>query len=151
MPRITLAVTQGGADTFTTGLIDTGLSADGKAAWSIYAIRAWWVNGAAVAAVDHSAFAKVSTLATTTTFTSADEIDRVGWGVQNTGGVAVAYTYDPIKEHSLFEPRITVQPFIYVQNESTATGQANQLQIQIFYDIVKLTDLEVLRLLAGGA
>lgn len=151
MPKITIAVTQGGADTFTTGTIETGLTADGKAGWQINSIRAWWVNGSAVAAVDHSFFAKLCTINTTTAFTSADEIDRLGWGVQNTAGVAVAYPFEPLREHILFEPRVTVQPYLYVQNESTATAQANQLQIAIYYDVVKLSDLEVLRLLAGGA
>jgi hypothetical protein len=151
MSKASLLVTQGGADTFTAGAIDTGLTADGKAGWQINAIRAFWVDGAAVAAADHSISAKLSTIATTTTFGSADEIDRVAWGLQNTAGVAVAVPYEPVKEHFLTESRVTVQPNIYVQVESAGTGQANDVILEIFYDVVKLSDIEVLRLLAGGA
>jgi len=151
MSKISLLVTQGGADTFAAGAIDTGLTADGKAGWQINAIRAFWVDGAAVAAADHSLSAKVATLATTTTFGTADEIDRVSWGLQNTAGVAVAVAYEPVKEHYLVESRVTVQPNIYIQVESAGTGQANDVIVEVFYDVVKLSDLEVLRLLAGGA
>jgi hypothetical protein len=151
MSKISQLVTQGGADTFTAVAIDTGLTADGKAGWQINAIRAFWVDGAAVAAADHSISAKVATIATTTTFGSSDEIDRVAWGLQNTAGVAVAVPYEPIKQDFLLEPRVTVQPNIYVQVESAGTAQANDVIFEIYYDVVKLSDLEVLRLLAGGA
>lgn len=149
--RLAQLVTQSGADTFTAVAIATGLTADGKSGWSISSIRAQWVDGAAIAAADYTLEAKVATIATTTTFGSADEVERVMWGCQNTGGVAVAFGFEPIKEQFLTEPRITVQPFIYAQVASAGTANANDVIIEVFYDIVKLSDLEVLRLLAGGA
>lgn len=151
MSKISQLVTQGGADTFAAVAIATGLTADGKAGWQISSIRAFWVDGAAVATADWSLSAKVATEATTTTFGSADEIDRVSWGVQNTGGTATALRYDPVHEHYLAESRVTVQPLIYAQVESANTAQANDVIIEITYSVVKLSDLEVLRLLAGGA
>jgi len=144
-------VTQGGADTFTAVAIDTNLTVDGKAGWSISAIEAYWVDGAAVAAGDWSIHAKLATIATSTSFVDDDEIARVDWGLQNTGGVAVSVPYEPFRGISLPEPRVTVQPIIYVQVESSGTAQANDVIFRVYYDIVKLTDLEVLRLLAGGA
>lgn len=151
MPVVKKLVTQTGNDTFTTGSIATGLTVDGKAGWSIIAIEAYWVDGAAVAAGDWTLNAKLATVSTSTSFVDDDEIARVDWGLQNTGGVAVSVPYEPFKGISLAEPRITVQPTIYVGVESTSTGQANDVVFRVYYEIVKLTDLEVLRLLAGGA
>lgn len=151
MPKIAQLVTQGGADTFTSVGIDTGLTADGKAGWSINRIRAFWVDGSTVAAADWQMSAILATIATATAFGDDDEIDRVSWGLQNTGGVAVGISYEPVKEHILFAPRVTVQPIVYVAVASSATAIANDVIIEFDYDIVKLSDLEVLRLLAGGA
>jgi hypothetical protein len=51
----------------------------------------------------------------------------------------------------LAEGRVTVQPFIYLGIESSGTANANDVVFRVYYEIVKLSDLEVLRLLAGGA
>lgn len=149
--RLTQLVTQSGADTYTSVGVSTGLTLDGKAGWQITAMRAQWVDGASVAAADYTIAAKVGTISATTTFGSADEVDRVMWGLQNTAGVAVAFQFEPIREHVLFEPRLTVQPYIYVAVESAGTANANDIIIEVFYDVVKLSDIEVMRLLVGGA
>ena len=151
MNKVITQVTQGGADTFTSVAVPTGLEADGRSGWEVVGMRVLWVNGLTVAAVDHVVHAKIQTIATLAAFTSPDEVDRVSWGVQNTAGVAVAYTFEPVREHMLFIPRVTVQPNIYVAIESTASNQSNVCQISVYYNVIKLTDLEVLRLLAGGA
>lgn len=151
MPVIKKLVTQSGNDTFTAASITTGLTVDGRAGWSLTAIEAYWVDGAAVAAGDWSLHAKLATISTSTSFVDDDEIARVDWGMQNTGGVAVSVPYEPFRGISLAEPRVTVQPTIYVGVESSNTGQANDVVFRVYYEIVKLTDLEVLRLLAGGA
>lgn len=149
--KIAQLVTQVGADLFQSVAYDTGLTADGKAGWSITSIQAYWVDATLVAAADWSINAKVATVSTNTDFGNADEFGRVAWGLQNTGGVAVAVPFEPVKQVILFEPRLTVQPQIYFQVTSALTGQANDVIIALTYDIVKLTDIEVLRLLAGGA
>jgi len=151
MPVLKILVTQTGNDTFTSKAIDTNLTADGKAGWQINAIEAYWADGAAVAAGDWYLNAKLATIATSTSFVDDDEIARVDWGLQNTGGVAVAVSYEPFKGIALPEPRVTVQSTIYASVESSGTSQANDVVFRIYYDIVKLSDLEVLRLLAGGA
>ncbi len=151
MPSIKKLVTQSGSDTFTSSAIDTNLTVDGKTGWSIKAVEAYWADGAAVAAGDWYLNAKLATISTSTTFTDDDEIARLDWGMQNTGGVAVSVPYEPFRGISLAEDRVTVQPTIYVGVESSGTGQANDVLFRVYYDIVKLTDLEVLRLLAGGA
>lgn len=151
MSREKLLVTQSGADTFTNGIIETGLTADGKSGWSIKAIEMFWQDGYSVPAGDWTLDAKVTTVVTDTLFGDDDEIGRWSWACQNTGGVAVALPLEQIGQLILIEPRVTVQPVIYCQVKSGATTQANDVVFVIYYDIVKLTDIEVLRLLAGGA
>jgi len=144
-------VTQGGADTFTAVAIPTALTVDGKSGWQVNGVRAYWVDGAAVAAADHSLDALILSDGVTHTFADDEWIDSVSWGLQNTAGTAVAVPFEPMKEHLLVEPRVTVQPNIYAAVKSAGTGQANDVIIEVIYEIVKLSDLEVLRLLAGGA
>jgi len=144
-------VTQSGSDTFTTGTIETGLTVDGKAGWSITAIEAYWADGSAVAAADWFLNAKLATISTSTNFQDADEIARLSWGMQNTAGVAVSVAYQPYQGFGLLEPRITVQPELYCGIESSGTSQANDVVFRVYYEIVKLSDLEVLRLLQGGS
>jgi len=144
-------VTQSGADTFTVVAIDTNLTVEGKSGWQINGLRAYWVDGAAVASADHSLQATVQNINTVVTFADDEYLDGVAWGLQNTGGVAVAVAYEPFKEHFSGEPRVTVQPEIYVGVASAGTSQANDVIIEVFYEIVKLSDLEVLRLLQAGA
>jgi hypothetical protein len=144
-------VTQGGADTFVATAIQTGLTADGKAGWQLQHVSAQWVDGASIAAADYTLSAKVATIATTTGFDSQDELARVMWGAQNTAGVAVAFQFEPIKAELIFEPRVTVQPILYLQVESAGTANANDVVFVITYELIKLSDLEVMRLLVGGA
>jgi hypothetical protein len=151
MSRFRKSITQGGVDTFTSEPIPTGITPDGKQGLQITAISAFWVNGSDVAAADWSMSARVATVDSLTGFGTADEVERVAWGLQNTGGVAVAEEYEPIKTAILFEPRLTVQPNIYIACDSLLTAQANNVIFIIYYELVKLTDLEVLRLLQGGA
>lgn len=151
MARFIGSVVQGGADTFAYGTIDTGITVDSKAGIEIYAIEAFWDNGEAVAAADWEINVVLATTSGATIFNSADEITRVSWGLQNTAGVAVAVPYEPVKSNLMFEPRVTVQPLIYVHNSSTLTGQANTIRYKVYYNTVKLSDLELMRLLVGGA
>lgn len=143
-------VTQGGADTFAAATIDTNLTADGKAGWEIIALSGYFTNGEAGAAADSDANLILATQATITTFDQDEEIYRLNWAVANTAGVAVAYPVQLVKREILIEPRLTVQPNLYVQAATTATGLTCVFAYEIHYNIVKLTDLEVLRLLQGG-
>jgi hypothetical protein len=151
MPIYRELVTQGGADTETRVAIATGITAAGREVMAITAIEAMWSDGAAVAAADWSLQAYVNTSDVGFDFELATTVTAVSWGMQNTAGVAVSVPYEPVKRWELLEPRITAQPNIYVGVASAGTGQANDVVIQVHYKLVKLTELEVLRLLAGGA
>jgi hypothetical protein len=144
-------VTQTGADTTTRVAIDTNIQVDGKTAWSLVAMRAFWLNSNVVPAADYYLNAIVSTVNAATTPVSIDEILRVNWTMQNTAGVAVAVVIDQMHSEFVMEERLTVQPSIYVGLQSAATGQANIVDFILQYDLVKISDLQLLRLLQGGA
>lgn len=146
-----LLVTQSGSDTFTSSAIDTNLTVDGKTGWNIKAIEAYWADGAAIASGDWSLSAVVSTISTVTSFVDDDEIARVSWGQQNTAGVAVTVGFMPLQGYGLLEDRVTVQPQIYCQVQSSGTSNANDVVFRVYYEIVKLSDIEVMRMLVGGA
>jgi hypothetical protein len=150
MPSIKTIVTQSGADTFTSSELNLP-DLDGKSGYEILGLRAIWSDGQAVAAADWWLDASVQVDATVLAYDADELIDQVSWGMQNTAGVAVAVPYEPVKEHFLLEPRLTVQPSIYVAVASGATSQANDVMIEVFYQVTKLSELDYLRLLAGGA
>jgi hypothetical protein len=123
--------TQGGADTFVATAIDTNLTADGKSGWEIIGVSAYYTNGEVGAAADADVNLIVSTQATITTFDQDEEIYRLNWAVANTAGVAVAYPLNLIKRELLIEPRLTVQPLLYVQVASTLSGIAKVMAWEI--------------------
>lgn len=144
--------TQSAADTFTQSAIDTNLTADGKAGWEIISFRAFWPGFYLLAAADMTLSAILATQSTTvTTMNQAAEIARVNWAIANTAGVAVAFPVDQTKTDLMVEPRVTAQPLLYVGISSATTGAANVVYWELEYNIVKLSDVETLRLLVGGA
>jgi len=151
MARFIGVTTQTGADTTTSTTIDTGVTIDSKLGIEITAMEVVIPGLTAAPAGD---FRVDFILATTTgqvLFNSADNIDQISWGVQNTAGVAVALDFEPKKLLVLPEPRLTVQPLLYATLYSTGTTLTNVAYWRIFYDQVKLTDLELMRLLIGGS
>lgn len=151
MPQIKVLVTQTGVDTLTSVPIETNISVDSKMGWGITGMRAWWADGSGVVAADYQVNAILSTVPALTLPMDDDEIVRIAWGLQNTGGVAVAVPYEPIKAAIFDGIRVTAQPLLFATIMSTATGQANDVVFIINYDLVRLTDVELLRLLVGGA
>lgn len=144
-------ITQSAADTFTQSTIQTGLTPDGKTGWQIVGITGYWSTGDTVAAADVEVNMILSTVTSVTTFDNVDEIARLNWAVSNTAGVAVAFPLELIKRDILTDNgRLTVQPTVYVGAASSGTSVANVLYYEIEYNTIKLTDLEVLRLLQGG-
>lgn len=151
MGILRVKVTQGGADTFTATSIDTGLTSDGKSGWLIKGIKAFWENGYLAAAADQSISAILTTQSTVTTPVDDEELGRVNWSVANTAGVAVAYPLQLQKEIMASADRVTVQPLLYAQVSSVTTGLTNVVYFEIDYEVVRLSEIEVLRLLIGGA
>jgi len=150
MPSIKTLVTQTGNDTFTSAALALP-DLDGKTGYKLNGLKAYWVDGAAVASADHSLDAVIQVASTVLTAVDDEWVVSVSWGLQNTGGVAVAVPYEPVKVELLFEARLTVQPTIYAAIKSAGTAQANDVIFELFYEFTKLSELEYLRLLAGGA
>jgi hypothetical protein len=152
MGIIRVVVTQGGADTLTQVAIPTGLTADGKLGWLIKRLNTFWSNGYTSVAADQKISAILSTQVTSATVpTDPEELARNVWAVSNTAGVAVAYPLELQKQTNAAADRVTVQPTLYATVESAGTGLANLVYFEFEYEDVKLTDIEVLRLLVGGA
>ena len=149
MSMIRQRVTQSGADTFTA--VALALPAlDGKSGYQFNGLEVYSTNGNTIAAVDFVLNAELQVQSTVALFTDDELIARIGWGVQNTAGVAVALPFETRKELSLFEPRVTVQPLIYVGISSSGTAIANVIDFRVYYEVIKMTELDYLRLLAGG-
>lgn len=132
--------------------LDTGITLDGKSGWNIKAARAHWFN--AQSCPINSDFVLTVGLSTTpapTTFDSSDQILAVDWANINQALSAGSTLIERYKSVVLFEPRITVQPKLFLFCESSVTGLANQTYLELWVEPVKLTDLEVMRLYAGGA
>jgi len=147
--KSTVLVTQGGNDTYTSVVFPLP-ELDGKSGRQIIGMTAYWVDGAAVAAADYLVKALISTQAATCVPTDNEWLCAVMWGMQNTGGVAVAVGYEPQKSFMVTSERVTVQD-IYAAVESTGTAQANDMYVTLEYELIKMTELEYLRMLAGGA
>jgi hypothetical protein len=151
MPEIRRLVTQTGNDAETRVEIDTGINADSRSIWGIVGISAMWSDGAAVAAADYSLVAYVSTLDAAFSGTNVDYLPPITWGIQNTGGVAVAVAYEPFKSRSFFVSRATAQANLYLGVYSAGTAQANDVIITVHYEIIRATEMEILRMLVEGS
>lgn len=144
---------QSAADAFTQFLIDTNLTSEGKVGWQINNIRGYYENG-------HNALStakqQVSLILATrptiiTTFDEGAELARINWAVDGIAASTTAMPLDLIKEANMFAGRVTVQPNLYMGISSTLTTLTNKIYWEIDYEFVKLTDIELLRLLVAGA
>jgi hypothetical protein len=143
-------VTQGGADTTAYGTAALP-DLDGKTGRKISGIQVQWVNGYSAAAADHVLKVILQTQTGAVAAPTDNEyLCAVMWGQQNTAGVAVTLGFEPVKNAYLREDRVTVQDLV-VAAVSTTTGLTNEVYVDVFYELVKLTELEYLRMLAGGA
>lgn len=151
MPIIRQLVTQGGADAFKAVAIDTNIQVDGKLGWEIQRVVVRWKDfNNTIVDVPFNFEAYVNTTGAVSTMVDVDEIARAELQRYNTTGVE-GYLLNPILECMLMEPRITVQPFIYCCVDTVDTGVTNDVEFLIQYETVKLSDLELMRLLQGGA
>jgi hypothetical protein len=142
------------AGTIVQSIVDTNISGDSKFGWMIEGFKGTMLS-AGVGGVEvpeaYRTDLTLSTQATTiTTPDDEDEIARVSWGL--TYSAAGLADFEPSKLGVLLEPRLTVQPLLYVSAVSAvALTSVNTFYYEIRYSVVKLTDVELLRLLIGGA
>jgi hypothetical protein len=139
------------ANTFIQVEIDTNLTADGKAAWRILGLHAYFSGLYSQPAADIREDLILSTRATTvTTMDEPEELARCSLSIANTGGVAVAYPLIPHQSAIILGDRLTVQPKLYMGLFSIGDTAAPDVFWILEYEVIKLTDLEVLRLLVAG-
>lgn len=141
-----VTVTQTGADTYTAEAFTMPYLAE-KQGIEVVALEAYWANSAGIAAADCSLIAGIATQEAVAAWGDDELVSAFPWAaVSGAGSLHVAKVGE-----TLLVPRVTVQPYIYAQVSSTATAQANIVSFGMFYRIVKLSEVEYYRLLAGGA
>jgi hypothetical protein len=143
-------VTQSGNDT-ATGAAFSLPALDGKSAFQIERMDCYWSDAQTVAAADWYLNCSIQVADSSLTILDDELILVNGWACQNTAGIAVALPIVPFMSTEAGMPRLTVQPYVYARVTSANTAQANDVYFTLYYSIVKLSELEYLRLLAGGA
>lgn len=146
-------LTQGGADTTATAEIATGLTVDGKSGWRIDFISAYIpLINTAVTTADTSVSILLTTDGIATKPTDEEVIVGAYRATAGTAASTSSYVVDPvIIGRPVIEDRITVQPILHLALSSTATGATLVGYFIIAYELVKLTDLEVMRLSVAGS
>lgn len=143
------------AGTFTQGTIDTNISADSKFGWLVTGFRSILLSRDATGTEvpeSHRIDSILSTKVTSITTPDEDEeLARVSWALSFSTAAGFA-NFEPQKLAPMAEPRLTVQPTLYVGVKGSVTvGAISDIYYEVSYEIVKLTDVELLRLLVGGA
>ena len=149
-------LTQSAPNAFTQSIVDTNIQVDGKTGWAISGFRVYNETLHSNAPNDLRIAVALSTVNTQTAFNSLDELARVAWGSVYEPGTSATTTsmlagVEPIKAAILLEARLTVQPQIFVQVTSVGSNVASVLFFEVQYELIKLSDIELLRLLVGGA
>lgn len=144
-------VLQSGIDTATATPMNLP-SLDGKSGYEFRAIEVYWKNAEGVAPADWEVYVAVqkNNIALNERIAIDDWIVGTSWAQQNTAGVAVVANVEPYKSQILITPIVTVAPDLQIMVFSTLTAQNNQFGVIVHYDLVKLSELEYLRLLAAG-
>ena len=140
--------------TLTQTLVDTNISADSRYGWQIEGFKGTYLSENATGVETPEAFRIDLTLSTKATVITTpddeDEIARVDWDLfYSAAGMA---SIGLAKQAVVLEPRLTVQPILYVTGYCpVGLASVSNLYFEISYSVVKLTDVELLRLLIGGA
>jgi hypothetical protein len=137
----------------TSLTIPTLLTVDGRAGWSIVGISMLVNNweGCVVPTADCSLQIQLNTETGQQTFTDPDNIALVIFGTSGIAASTSAFQINNRQDIVLPIPRLTVQPNLYLSVTSTGLAVGAVIHASIFYEITKLTDLETMRLMQGGA
>jgi len=140
-----------GANTTVT-TIQTGLTLSGKVGWSITRFAAFYSNLYLQVPVDMEHDVYLQSINTLTTPDSDDVIARASFCTQVTGAVDAGFQSFPDVEIVLFEPRLTVQDQLFVLSRCVVgSSTAPVMYWELNYEVEKLSELEYMRLLVGGA
>jgi len=151
MPQVKVSLIQPTANERVVVPILTGLTADGKAGWTIASLSVQLLlpgaPGSGISALD----VKLATVDAVTDPTNPDEIGRVSFryiGGATTTAITELSTFG---ETVIGADRITVRPTLYAIVDSTGLSTGAELIFTVNYAVSKLSDSEMVRLFMGGA
>lgn len=141
-------LTQGGVDAFVEGSISTGIVPEDGLALLILGVEVKLYAGSisALAADGSLVWSLARDTKTAVGSYDDDEIimtDGIAYSLTTSGAVLSRVSFDWQPPAGL----LVVEPNIYVQFDSTATGVANDILMRVHYQQVKVSELEILRLL----
>jgi len=153
MSQVKTVATQATTNGTIEVLIPTLLTVDGKAGWMINGVRflAPGLNVAVSPLVDCNLFMQLNTETGDQLPTDPDSIVYEVAGFSGIAASTSAFQVQSSFESVIPNGRLTVQPDLFFRLTSSGMTAALTVYVTVFYDIVKLTDLEVMRLMQGGA
>ena len=144
----TITMVQGAADAFVQGSVATDIISSDGMGWLISLVEVKLVGSyMSLLSADADLLWALSR-DTKAVLPNLDDTDAI-----YTDGFAVALTTSGQIAVPLLKTwvppagTIVVEPILYAQLDSTATGQAQTVVMRIHYDLVKLSEIEILRLL----
>jgi len=147
-----IALTQGSADAFVQGSLVTGIDSDEGVAWLLKRVDMNFPAAAGLQAMSADAEIHWSlTRDSKTAIAGLDDRDCIladGFFLSLTTSGQVAVPAQWIWHPP--EGTIVVEPTIYAQLDSTASGLALQATMRLHYEPVKVSELEILRALNQG-
>jgi hypothetical protein len=153
MSSVKAVATQVGVNGVVAVLVPTGLTVDGRSGWNILGvtINLPTLNNGLVQTADCTGVLQVNTESGSQSFLDPDNICTAYFLQNGMAASTSAFMVDPLKQIQLPVPRLTVQPELFIYFFTSGMSVALYAEVEIFYDIVKLSDLEVMRLMQGGA
>lgn len=145
-------IAQTALNTDVEQVIPTMLTVDGRQGWSIKRVTGWFLSAQAVlSTVDITIGLQLNTETGNQTYTDSDSVASLSMLFNGTAASTSGFQIDPKVEWVSLDGRLTVQPNLYLRITSANAGAVCSFAVEIEYDLVKLSDIEVMRLLQGGA
>lgn len=147
-----IAVTQGSADAFVQGTETTGISPSMGIAWVLTRLEVFFPQSNALQNVSadfsvHWSLTRDSKTAVSD-FSDADCMAAGGfYGSLTTSGQIILPAY---YQYEFGSGLLVVEPEVYFQLDSAATGLTLSPGVRLHYEEVKVSEVEILRMLTQG-
>jgi len=144
---------QTGTNVTSEVAIPTYLTVDGKQGWSIIGVDLNVAGLGTIVPATASSQILVE-LNTETGIQNWEDPDNVIYHQLQFRGIAASTSAIQLFGDAsirLLEPRVTVQPNLYLNISSNGLTAVATVYMSVVYEVVKLTDMEVMRMLQGGA
>ena len=132
--------------------LPTLLTVDGKQGWKIVHVAAHFVSANFVSPlVDTVIDFQLNTETGIQGFADADNICNLNWRISGIAASTSAFQLATKQEWSSDIGRLTVQPILFMALYTEGLTAAAYVNVEVEYELVRLSDMEVMRLLQGGA